>query len=146
MKLIEFDTFREMEKDAVDLLREHFRSHCRQPHAVMPTGGRTPLGVYRLLEQSRDPVDASLYLLISDERHVPLESPQNNYGNMCPMIRALGVDESRVMRVHTELPLVDAADRYNEALSTYIAAGGLRWDCSDWEQTAMWHRCSASET
>ena len=40
------------------------------------------------------------------------------------MVHALGVDESRVMRVHTELPLDEAADRYDEALSRYVEKGG----------------------
>jgi len=124
MRLIEFDTFAQMEKEVVHLLRKHFRCHRSQPHAVMLTGGRTPLGVYRILEKSCEPVDTFLHLLISDERHVPLESPQSNYGNMRPMVHALGVDESRVMRVHTELPLDDAADRYDEALSMYVEKGG----------------------
>jgi len=124
MKLIEFDTFSEMERQAAHLLCEHFQYHRAHPQAVMLTGGRTPLGVYRILEESRESVDAFLHLLISDERHVPLESPRSNYGNMRAMVRALGIDESRVMRVHTELPLDDAADRYNEALSTYVDKGG----------------------
>ena len=124
MKLIKSDRFGQMEQEAVDLLREHFRDHCEQPHAVMLTGGRTPLGVYRILETSLEPIDASLHLLISDERHVPLESPQSNYGNLCFMVHALGVDKSRVMRVHPELPLDEAANRYNEALSRYIMKGG----------------------
>jgi 6-phosphogluconolactonase/glucosamine-6-phosphate isomerase/deaminase len=124
MKLREFDTFGQMEKEAVHLLREHFRCHRAQPHAVMLTGGKTPLSVYRILEKSRERVDAFLHLLISDERYVPLESPQSNYGNIRPMVHALGVDESRVMRVHTYLPLDDAADRYDAVLSTYIEKGG----------------------
>ena len=124
MKLIEFDTFVQMEKKAVHLLREHFWCESAQSRAVMLTGGRTPLGVYRILEKSRESADASLHLLISDERHVPLESPQSNYGNIRPLVHALGVDEARVMRVHTELPLDDAADLYDEALSTYVENGG----------------------
>jgi len=43
---------------------------------------------------------------------------------MRPMVRALGIDESRVMRVHTELPLVDAAGRYDSELAKFFEQGG----------------------
>ena len=124
MKLIEFDGCRKMEREAADFLREHFHYSCEQSHAVMLAGGRTPLGVYQILEKSPEPVDGSLHLLISDERHVPLEASESNYGTIRAMVHALGVDESRVMRVHTELPLGEAADQYDEALSRYIKKGG----------------------
>jgi 6-phosphogluconolactonase len=124
MKLIKFDSFGQMEQEAVNLLRDHFRDHSAQTHAVMLTGGRTPLGLYQTLERSPEPIDASLHLLISDERHVPLDSPQSNYGNMRLMVHALGIDESRVMRVQTDMPLDEAADLYDEALSKYIEKGG----------------------
>jgi 6-phosphogluconolactonase len=95
-----------------------------QPHAVILPGGRTPRGIYEAL--AREPVRISRWLriLVSDERHVPLDSPDSNFGMMRDMIRALGIPETHVLRVNTELPLDKAADRYDEALRGYLKKGG----------------------
>ena len=124
MKLVPFDSFSEMERSAVVLLEEHFSLPCSVPHAVMLTGGQTPIGIYRTLAQPPVPVDNSLRLLITDERHVPLESPESNYGRIRAMVRSRGIDESQVMRVHTELPLDAATARYHDELASYVLAGG----------------------
>ena len=124
MKLVTSDSIAEMERSAVVLLEEHFSLRCGVPHAVMLTGGQTPIGIYRMLADSPVPVDDSLRLLITDERHVPLESPESNYGRMLAMVRALGIDESRVMRVRTELALDAAAARYHDELASFVDDGG----------------------
>lgn len=124
MKLSTFDHVSAMEQEALALLREHFGFSCAEPHAVMLTGGRTPLGLYRTLETSPGQVDAGLHLLISDERHVPPDSPENNFARMLPMIHAMGLDDSRVIRVHTELPLRAAARRYHQQLASYLEDDG----------------------
>jgi 6-phosphogluconolactonase len=113
-----------MEREAVALLDGHFRLQDPGPHAVMLTGGHTPLAIYRTLEQTADRADDALWLLISDERHVPVESPENNFAKMRGIVEALGVEPSRVMRVHTELPLEKAADRYDAELRAFFDRGG----------------------
>ncbi len=124
MKFVQFNRISEMQQEAVVLLTEHFGLSCPEPHAVMLTGGRTPLGIYRALERRPATVDESLHLLLSDERHVPQNSLENNYAKMHAMVRALGLDDSRVMRVRTELPLEAAADHYHEELTAYFQSGG----------------------
>jgi 6-phosphogluconolactonase len=124
MKLVEFNDIAEMQREAIALLAEHFGLSGVGQHAVMLTGGRTPVGIYRTLETSPVAVDDSLCLLISDERHVPQDSIDNNYARMHAMVHALGLDDSQVMRVHTELPLEAAANRYHEELATYLDSGG----------------------
>ena len=113
-----------MEHSAARLLEQHFSLDCDGPHAVMLTGGQTPLGIYRTIEESPPPINDSLRLLITDERHVPLKSPESNFGQMRAMVHALGMDESRMMRVHTELSLDAAADRYHEKLASFIRDKG----------------------
>ncbi len=124
MKITYFDHAAAMEQKALALLREHFGLSCAGSHAVMLTGGRTPLGLYRSLEASPGEVDERLHLLISDERHVPLDSPENNFATMQAMVAAMQLGESRIIRVHTELPLAAAADRYHQDLAAYIHGGG----------------------
>ena len=124
MKLIEFDTVVQMEQAAFALLGEHFSLAVAGPHAVMLTGGKTPAGLYRRIEQSPPPADDCLHLLISDERLVPLTSPESNFGNMRAMVDALGIRDSQIMHVHTHLDLDAAAEQYHQQLAAYIDDGG----------------------
>ena len=119
-----FDSVSEMEQQAIALLREHFGSSLAGPHAVMLTGGGTPLGIYKQIENAPPTADHKLHLLITDERHVSLESADNNFARMRPMIGAMGIDDSRVMRVHTSLSLDAAADRYHQELASFLDRGG----------------------
>lgn len=119
-----FDDLSVMEQDAVALLKEHFGLSCAGPHAVMLTGGKTPLGLYKRVEESPGRIDDRLHLLISDERHVGEDSPDNNFASMRPMIDAIGIDDSRAMRVNTRLPLRAAADRYDQDLGSFFQRGG----------------------
>ena len=124
MKLIEFDTVVQMEQAAFALLGEHFSLAVAGPHAVMLTGGKTPAGLYRRIEQSPPPADDCLHLLISDERLVPISSPESNFGNMRAMVDALRICDSQVMHVHTDVDLDTAAERYHQRLAAYIDGGG----------------------
>lgn len=123
MRYREFDQGHAMERAALVLLQEHFQHTTTQPHAVMLTGGRTPLGLYRYLQQKPPPVDGGLRLLLSDERYVSLESAESNFGAMRPMIDALGIASEHVVHVHTELPLEEAAAQYDRDLAALLAAG-----------------------
>ncbi len=123
-KYIKFKSVEALEDAAVDLLARQFTLADERPHAVMLTGGNTPLGIYRRLAAAGFVADANLHILLSDERHVPLESEANNYAKMRPMIAALGIDEHRVMRVRSELELNAAAADYDRRLAEFFAAGG----------------------
>ena len=119
-----FDDVSAMEQEAVALLKQHFGLSCPGPHAVMLTGGRTPLGLYKRVEESPGRIDDRLHLLISDERHVGEDSPDHNFAAVRPMIDAMGIDDSRVMRVDTRLSLGAAADRYDRDLGVFLERGG----------------------
>ncbi len=124
MKLILFRGIEALEDAAVALLEEHFTIAADGPHAVMLTGGRTPTGVYERLRLSPLEADGNLHILLSDERHVPLDSPENNFAKMMPAIKALGIDDARVIRVHTEQCLEAAAEQYDRELTSLLEAGG----------------------
>ncbi len=106
------------------MLKRHFALSCAGPHAVMLTGGKTPLGLYKRIEESPGRIDRRLHLLISDERHLPEDSPDNNFSAMRTMIDSMGIDDSRVMRVDTRLSLDAAADRYHLDLESFFERGG----------------------
>ena len=90
----------------------------------MLSGGNTPLEAYRTLARSPVPASDSLLFLFSDERMVPSDSPDSNYHNAAPMIAALGIPGNHVIRVHTELGLSEAAQRYHDDLGKFLQKGG----------------------
>ncbi|HUT26084.1 MAG TPA: 6-phosphogluconolactonase [Sumerlaeia bacterium] len=124
VELRQFDNVENMTRATVGLLAEAFRREGHAPYGVMLSGGRTPLNAYGTL--TRNPVvpSTSLHILFSDERVAPPDSPQSNYGNARAMIRALGVPEDRVLRVRGEIPVDEAAERYDRDLAGFIDKGG----------------------
>jgi 6-phosphogluconolactonase len=91
--------------------------------ALMLSGGRTPLPAYRQLAARRPRPAAGLRLLYSDERHVPIASESSNFHQSLPLIEALGLPDSAVLRVRTELSLEQAAADYGHALGAMLGSG-----------------------
>jgi len=113
-----------MEREALALMMEHMTAPSTEPHAVILSGGRTPIGLYEHIHRRPFKADPSLSVIVSDERYVTIESPESNFGNMREMLSAIGVADSAILRVHTELPLDQAADRYNDELTAFALGGG----------------------
>jgi 6-phosphogluconolactonase/glucosamine-6-phosphate isomerase/deaminase len=91
--------------------------------AVMLSGGNTPMPAYRELA-GRTPHSApNLSVLFSDDRYVPSTAEASNYHQSLPLINVLGLPESSVLRVRTELPLEEAAADYERRLDALLLAG-----------------------
>ncbi len=124
MVLHEFDDMHDMRGRAAAVLGEHL---CLSPaalHAVLLPGGRTPLPVYAAVAADPPRVDEHLHVLLSDERHVPLDDGRSNYGGMRRFLDALGVPDGRRLRVDTALSPAPAAAAYDERIAWFFAAGG----------------------
>jgi 6-phosphogluconolactonase len=124
VEIIPFDTRKELETDALALLTTHFVLDAPGPFAVMLTGGRTPLDLYRRLAARPVSASANLHVMLTDERHVPVDSPESNYGNMRDMLAACRVPGARVLRVRTDFPLQGAASGYDAGLAHFFEHGG----------------------
>jgi 6-phosphogluconolactonase len=124
MNIRTFKTVDEMTLQVTALLSSQLVVESAIPRAIMLSGGRTPLPAYRQLSVRPVRAPFSMWFLFSDERMVPMVSPDNNFSAAKAMIAAAGVPEERVIRVHTEVPLVDAAARYERDLNAYFAKGG----------------------
>jgi len=94
------------------------------PQAVMLAGGTTFLRAYEQLARRQQSAGSGVHILFSDERHVPVDSPESNERSARPLIRSLALPEARVLRVETEYPLEEAARRYHEDLDAFLQRGG----------------------
>jgi 6-phosphogluconolactonase len=90
---------------------------------IMLSGGHTPLPAYGEVARRRPPHGDRLTIIYSDDRYVPAGSDASNYHATRPLIDALGLPESQVLRVRTELPLAEAAIEYESGLRTLLASG-----------------------
>jgi len=93
------------------------------PAVIMLSGGHTPLPAYREVARRRPPHGDKLTIIYSDDRYVPADSDASNYHATRPLIDALGLLESQVLRVRTELPIEEAASDYASGLRTLLASG-----------------------
>lgn len=106
------------------VLRDELRTRSEIPRAVLISGGQSPLPIYARIAAAPSFVCAKVHVGYSDERHVPEEAPESNYGNSKAMLNALRMLPGQVLRVHTELPLEAAADRYHDDWAGFLDAGG----------------------
>ena len=114
----EFTARAELEAAALALLREALAAPAPAPRALMLTGGSTPFGVYTRLAASGARAADGVHVFLSDDRHVPLASPDSNYGRLRPTLDALGV-ENRLF-IDPAVPPAVAAERYDRALGGII--------------------------
>ncbi len=92
--------------------------------AIMLAGGTTPLAAYARLTVQPPSIDPGLNILFSDDRHVPPDSPQSNFGQVRPMLEAWRLTDERILRVHGDDPLPQAALRYDRDLAHFVGNGG----------------------
>jgi 6-phosphogluconolactonase len=117
---------RRFSRTALDAaLEERLRQAIAAPgaSAIMLSGGTTPLPVYRTLALRPLPHDEGLHVLFSDERYVPIDSEASNYHRARPLLEALALAPSRLLRVRTELPLEQAAADYERQLAALLRSG-----------------------
>ncbi|MBU0679532.1 MAG: 6-phosphogluconolactonase [Verrucomicrobia bacterium] len=100
------------------------RSPDERDYALMLAGGSTPLSAYANVE--RNPVIAapSAHCFLSDDRHVPPDSPDSNFGNVRPMIAACGLGNDRILRIPTELKIEESLSFFEAELQAFIERGG----------------------
>ena len=120
-----FATRSELDTALADRLEQAIRSTAQSGGSpvIMLSGGRTPLPAYREVAARRPPHGDKLTIIYSDDRYVPADSDASNYHATRPLIDALGLPESQVLRVRTELPLEEAASDYETCLRTLLASG-----------------------
>jgi len=119
-----FDSAEELTGEAAALLAGHLQWAGEEPYGIMLSGGRTSLPVYQRLTQHPVPVSPRVCLFHGDERMVPRDSAESNYGATAPLVRALGMSEERILRVDTGLALEEAAARFHDDLARFFGSGG----------------------
>jgi 6-phosphogluconolactonase len=107
-----------------DLLIKHMNSASPVPHAVMLSGGSTPVPVYTALSSQSVSITENLFVLYTDERMVPSDSPDSNFGNTSAMLNGLGIPKDNVLRIRSELGIEAARMKIEKDIFRFIKSGG----------------------
>jgi 6-phosphogluconolactonase len=97
--------------------------------AVAVSGGSTPLRLFRLLARRGHltppgPLPwGAIHWFWVDERAVPAEDPQSNYGAWRSAVAGAPIGEARIHRIAGELRAEDAAARYETELRSWFGDG-----------------------
>ncbi len=110
MEYREFESKVALESAGLDLLEGAFHAGDPSARAIMLTGGSTPFGVYKALSKKGIKADPGVHVYLSDERYVPLETGDSNFGRMSEMLDALDVKHRYA--VDSAVPPAIAASRY----------------------------------
>lgn len=124
MKRVSFDTPEALSEAAAALLIEQFQNSSETPSAIMLSGGKTPLSAYARVAATGTRAHTNAFALFSDERMVPSDDPESNYAAARPMLDALHIPPSRMIRVPTEEPLDSAAVTYAAEIARFLDTGG----------------------
>lgn len=108
----------------VELLAAEFTRATAAPRLVMLAGGTTPRAAYAQLAKQGVTAGAHLHLCLSDERLVPVTSPESNAGQLAALVRALRLPPERTLFPNTALPLAAAAQAWHTQLTAFLARGG----------------------
>jgi len=94
----------------------------REMATLVLAGGGTPKQIYRKLADSGRDVDWSrVHLFWGDERPVPPDHPESNYGMAAEaLIRHIKIPEENVHRIRGELPPAEAANLYREEIRSFF--------------------------
>jgi len=96
------------------------------------SGGETPRTVYRrlaVLPTDAQPDWTAVHLLFGDERLVPYDDPQSNYGMVRQeLLSRIAIPEANIHSVPTAMAPPDAARAYAADLRTLLARAGGRCD------------------
>lgn len=120
-----FSSLEDLTLAAVDLLSRHLQLSHDSPYALMLSGGKTPMEIYNRLAEQHVTVSPALHLLWSDERMVPKDSPESNFGNTQPLLSSLGISGRRLMNVNTRLSLDHAARDFHDQIQGFLDKGGV---------------------
>jgi 6-phosphogluconolactonase len=124
IQLTHFSSLEALTEATVDLLTQHFDLPLNHPYAIMLSGGKTPLEIYRRVAKNHPPLVDSLHLLWSDERMVPSDSIDSNFGNTQELMMGLKIPLERLLVVRTDLSTDGASRDYHSQIQKFIENGG----------------------
>ncbi|PCJ62989.1 MAG: hypothetical protein COA79_02410 [Planctomycetota bacterium] len=125
MKVNNFNSREELQNEVISLIKTELQRTEDCKHAIMLSGGSTPLVIYNLIAEHPFDIDKNAIITYSDERYVAIDSPENNYFNTLPMLQALKMGPGNVINVKTKNGLEEAANAFHNDLKELLNEGSI---------------------
>jgi len=114
-------------RHALDACAQAADPENRDPAVIALSGGSTPQAWYRWCTDRQPKAPAwteRACFTVSDERHVPLEDGQSNFGSAARLwLDPWGIPPARRLPWPVELPPTEAADSYSHQMAAVNASG-----------------------
>ncbi|NLN94380.1 MAG: hypothetical protein GX130_13900 [Candidatus Hydrogenedens sp.] len=120
-----FDTRCALFQAAYNRIVQTSRACDNLPSALLIPGGGTPRPLFEMVAETPIDLCPHAHLGFTDERHVPLDDEDSNYGLARPMIEALQLSQEQVIRVPVEKTLQEAAQGYDAQWKGFFDQGGV---------------------
>lgn len=128
--MLEYDQRRNLfigktEEEALSFAAEHWINTARKAiqqrgqFFVALSGGSTPKAIYQRIIQVSDLDWSKVFLFWNDERAVPPDHPESNYGNAMKYFSQLPIPSHQIFRMKAENNLVANAQEYEEKIRHY---------------------------
>lgn len=125
--MLEYDQRRNLfiaktEEEALQFATDHFVNTAlkailqRGKFTVALSGGSTPKAIYKKLAQVQDLDWSNIYLFWSDERSVPPNHPDSNFGSAMKFFSLLPIPESQIFRMRAEFDIEKNALDYEDKI------------------------------
>ncbi|HEX5939159.1 MAG TPA: 6-phosphogluconolactonase [Dehalococcoidia bacterium] len=115
----------ELAVEASDFILREIQDSSARPFFLALAGGSTPAAAYRELAEL--PVDwSSVQLFLSDERYVPVDDPNSNFGVVREsLLDGIDVTEEQVHAYQTDRQADEAALSYEREIRKLIAGDAV---------------------
>ena len=122
-------------KKIITVLLKTKKNPHRKRINIALSGGNTPIGLLAHLLDGYTGLNVWRYVEIYwvDERHVPFDNPESNYGSIRPFIEGLGIPLNQIHPMGSNLNTENAAKSYNELIElidTHRPLGSPLFDLS----------------
>ena len=99
--------------------------------AAALSGGKTPVGFYHHLSLVQGLPWDSTHVFLADERLVPPDSPESNYGMLKrTLLNRVPIPQGNIHPVPTEAPsAIASAERYEQEMRTFFRLSGQQVPC-----------------
>lgn len=133
-----FDTLTDIAQAVAESLRETAigTKEDRKPLNIALCGGNTPEAIYRRLGEEPIASDIpweSVHLFWGDERCVPPDDPQSNFGMTSrALLGQISIPEGNIHRIRGESRPENEAARYEKEIREFLPAGADGYPRFDW--------------
>lgn len=125
VRLKKFTDYQNFVTTSCGLFQDFFEFSQASPRLMLLSGGSTPYPIYQAAMEHLPQPDRACCFGLSDERVVPYQSTESNYGRLQQLVSGWELLDQQFLKVDTTLPTDSAAMNYHRSLAGFLDSGGI---------------------